>query len=503
MYVKQLEEVHRNGIMKYSSFLVLFIISLLALACEKKVETPHLDFKPEQVTYVKYNIKNCISEKSLLIFYNQTLPLNQEVLTYEISSDTSFVQDITINHPIHINLYDGKGHAILLAVPNDTLIVNIDYSGNNSLIDYINFQGLTGAISKYLTFDRYRHKYAPKENQSIANFNSMIDSLYEHELEEIEAVEKKGTLPNWFVDLEKINIKYEAETVKARQYNQRYAFYKQFFPREPDFPKNIDFSNMKYYWLDNATRTLVSVKPDKYDSLIQPQTITLQISLDVVQDNVDLLKGQLSEDALSYFVASRISMLYSKKKLLRLSSAEFSDRKQEIDDLINTNKSLMTDTLVYSYLIKERDKAYKAVKDRNLLGDNEKAPSFYLSNPNGEYKRLSDYNGKVMLLNFWNLSCSPCINNIPEYNRLVEKFDEEEFVLINICTDTFFERWKQLINKQNFLGEQLICKGNWGEKLRAEYNIYGVPHYTIIGRDGRVIKNKVKDSLEDIITENL
>lgn len=489
--------------MKKSSASLIFIISMLALGCDTKVETPQLDFKPEQVTHVKYNIKNCSSDKNLMTFYNQTLPLGQERLTYEINSDTSFVQDITINHPIHINLYDGKGHAILFAVPNDTIIVNIDYSGNNSLTDDINFQGLTGAISKYLTFDRYRHKYAPKENQSIANFNSMIDSLYEHELEEIDVLRIKGTLPNWFVDLEKNNIKYETETVKTRQYNQRYAFYKQFFPREPDFPQYIDFSNMKYYWLDNAIRTLVSVKPDKYDSLIQPQTITLQISLESVQDNIDLLKGQLSEDALSYIVASRISMLYSKKKLLRLSSEEFSDRKQRIDDLINTNESIISDTLIYNYLIKERDKAYQAVEDRNMLGDDENAPSFYLSDIHGKYQRLSDYYGKVIMLNFWNLSCSPCIKNIPEYNRLVEKFDKEEFVLINICTDSFFERWKQLINTQNFKGVHLICKGNWGEKLRAEYNVYGVPHYTIIGRDGQVIKNKVMDSIEDIIAESL
>jgi len=476
---------------------------MLALGCDTKVETPQLDFKPEQVTHVKYNIKNGSTDKNLMIFYSQTLPLGQERLTYEINSDTSFVLDITINHPTHINLYDGKGHAILFAIPNDTLIVNIDYSGNNSLTDDINFQGLTGAISKYLTFDRYRHKYAAKENQSIANFNSMIDSLYEHELEEIDVLRKNGTLPNWFVDLEKNNIKYEIETVKARQYNQRYAFYKQFFPREPDFPKNIDFSNMEYYWLDNATRTLVSVKPDKYDSLIQPQTLTLQISLESVQDNIDLLEGQLSEDALSYFVASRISMLYNKKKLLRLSSAEFSDRKQKIDDFIKTNKSLISDTLIYNYLIEDRDKAYQAVKDRNLLGINEKASSFYLSNTNGEFKRLSDYYGKVIMLNFWNLSCSPCINNIPKYNRLVEKFEEEEFVLISICTDPFFERWKQLINTQNFKGVHLICKGNWGEKLSAEYNVYGVPHYTIIGKDGQVIMNKVKDSLEDLIADSL
>lgn len=489
--------------MKKSTASLIFIITMLTLACDRYLETPKLDFNPEQVTYVKHNIKNCTSDKSLVIFYNQALPGGQEVLNYQINSDTSFVLDIPINHPAYINLYDGKGQAILFCIPNDTVIVNIDYSGNNSLTDEIDFQGQTGAISKYLTFDRYRHKYPPKEDQSIANFNSMIDSLYQQELEEIELLGKEETLPDWFLDLEKANIKYEAELLKVRQYSQRYAYYKQFYPREPVFMKNVDFRNMEYYWLDNAARILVYTRPDKYDSLIQPQTITPQISLESTQDNIDVLEGHLAEDALSYFVASRISVIYNKKKLLRLSSAELSARKQEIDDLIIANKDLISDTLVYSYLIKERDKAYKAVEDRSLLGDNAQAPSFYLSNPVGEYKRLSDYHGKLILLNFWNLSCSPCINNIPEYNRLVEKFEEEDFVLINICTDTFFDRWKQLIDTQDFQGEQLICKGNWGDKLREEYNIYGVPHYTIIGRDGQVIKNKVKESLEDIIIANL
>ncbi len=53
------------------------------------------------------------------------------------------------------------------------------------------------------------------------------------------------------------------------------------------------------------------------------------------------------------------------------------------------------------------------------------------------------------------------------------------------------------------MGVHLICKGNWEQKLRAEYDIYTNPHYTIIGKDGRIIKNNVKDSIEHIIAQNL
>jgi len=489
--------------MRYSSAQLLLIISLLALGCNTKVETPQLDFNPEQVTYVRYNIRNCSSEKFLRAFYRQALPTTQEIVDFVINSDTSFVQRISLNHPLYINLIEGKGHAVLFAVPNDTLTVNLDYSDNKSLLEAINFQGLTGPISKYLTFDRYRHKDAPDENQSVADFNSMIDSLYGQELEKIDALGQSGVLPDWFLNLEKNNIRYERERFKSSQYGKRYALYKQFFPREPDLPQNIDFSNMKYYWLENAYRTLASVKPDKYDSLIQPQSITLQISLEGTQDNIDQLTDRLSEDALSLFVASRISVLFLGRKLLRLSPAEFKDRKQGIDDILDKNEGLITDTVIYNYLIKERSKAYQAVMDKNILTEGDNAPYFYLADINGKHHRLSDYSGKVVMLNFWGTYCSPCIENIPKYNRLVEKFDEEEFELINICTDFNFEKWKQLINTHNFKGVHLVCKGNWESKLRAEYDIYTNPHYTIIGEDGRIIKNNVKDSLVAIIADSL
>ena len=431
--------------MKKSTASLIFIISMLALGCDTKVETPQLDFNPEQVTYVRYNVKNCSSDKFLRAFYFQTLPAGQEIIDFVINSDTSFVQRISLNHPLYINLIEGKGHVILFAVPDDTLTVNLDYSDNKSFVEAINFQGLTGPISKYLTFDRYRHKYPPKENQSVADFNSMIDSLYGQELEKIDELGQSGALPDWFLNLEKNNIRYEREHLKGNQYSGRYAYYNQFFPREPDLPQNIDFGNMRYYWLDNACRTLVSVKPDKYDSLFQPQSVTLQNSLEGTQDNIDQLTDRLSKDALSYYVASRISVFFMGKKLLRLSPAEYNDRKQGIDDILHKNEGLITDTLIYNYLIKERSRAYQAVMDKNILNEGGNAPYFYLTDINGKYHRLSDYSGKVIMLNFWGTYCSPCIENTPKYNRIVEKFEKEEFELINICTDFNFEKWEQLI----------------------------------------------------------
>lgn len=493
----------RNSNLQDHQILILLIVALFFPGCKKEETIPLLDFKPDQETYLKINAKNLDSEKTITCYYIQTLPAGQSKLSFEIASDTSFIQTINLNHPLYFDLYDGKVHAILFMVPDDTLIVNLDYSENSNPSDALSFQGLTSTISDYLTFIRYYHRYPPEENQSIENFNSLIDSLYELELDKVDSFCRQGILPDWFVPLEKNNIKYERDFLKLGQFGRRYSFYKQFVPRNLDFYQNIDFGEMDYYWLNDAHGFLATIIPDKYDSLIQQQSVTPEIWLECQQDNIDLVKGYLPEKALSYFVASRISVNFMPKKLLAMTAIEFEERKQEIDDFFQINSDLITDTLIYCHLHNERDKAYQAVLDKNTLHEGESAPSFYLADLNGKFRRLSDYNGKAILINFWGTYCAPCIKDIPKKNHLVKQFSGDKFVLINICMDSNYEKWKQLINTHNFKGVHLICKGNWEEKLRAEYNVYTIPHYAIIDHNGRIVKNNAVDSIANQIAEIL
>ena len=40
----------------------------------------------------------------------------------------------------------------------------------------------------------------------------------------------------------------------------------------------------------------------------------------------------------------------------------------------------------------------------------------------GKKKRISDYKGKPLVVNFWYLHCPPCINEIPSFNELLKKY---------------------------------------------------------------------------------
>lgn len=70
--------------------------------------------------------------------------------------------------------------------------------------------------------------------------------------------------------------------------------------------------------------------------------------------------------------------------------------------------------------------------DFKLLG--EEAPDFELRTPDGKVLRLSDFRGKVVLLDFWATWCAPCRRSIPDLVELQKEF-ADELVIIGISLD--------------------------------------------------------------------
>ena len=54
---------------------------------------------------------------------------------------------------------------------------------------------------------------------------------------------------------------------------------------------------------------------------------------------------------------------------------------------------------------------------------------------NGEQKKLSDYAGKVILLNFWATWCPPCRKEIPDLSEISKELGKKDFVMIGVSVD--------------------------------------------------------------------
>jgi cytochrome c biogenesis protein CcmG/thiol:disulfide interchange protein DsbE len=77
----------------------------------------------------------------------------------------------------------------------------------------------------------------------------------------------------------------------------------------------------------------------------------------------------------------------------------------------------------------ESDKQ-KSLKDES----NQQAPNFTLKDLEGEEVSLSDYEGKIIFVNFWATWCGPCKREIPGFIELQNKY-KDDLVILGISTD--------------------------------------------------------------------
>jgi peroxiredoxin len=63
------------------------------------------------------------------------------------------------------------------------------------------------------------------------------------------------------------------------------------------------------------------------------------------------------------------------------------------------------------------------------------APSFTLQDLNGKTVSLSDFKGKVVVLDFWATWCPPCVKEIPHFIALYEQYKDQGFAMVGISVD--------------------------------------------------------------------
>lgn len=133
----------------------------------------------------------------------------------------------------------------------------------------------------------------------------------------------------------------------------------------------------------------------------------------------------------------------------------------------------------------------------------EKAPLFSLYNRKGERVNLSDYKGKLVVLDFWATWCVPCIQSFPGMQAVIDKYKgnkDVEFLFIDTWeTKTDFEKnVNDLIDKNNYTFNVLYDKplDQNEETAVKKYGVTAIPAKFIIDKNGD-IRFKVSSSRTD------
>ena len=122
------------------------------------------------------------------------------------------------------------------------------------------------------------------------------------------------------------------------------------------------------------------------------------------------------------------------------------------------------------------------------LQEGRPAPDFTFPDLDARKVSLSDFRGKVVLVNIWATWCPPCRDEMPSMQKLYERFMGEHFEILAVSIDADGrEAVAPFIKQMNLTFPALLDPK---EKIRSLYGITGVPESFIVDREG-ILVNKV------------
>lgn len=116
-------------------------------------------------------------------------------------------------------------------------------------------------------------------------------------------------------------------------------------------------------------------------------------------------------------------------------------------------------------------------------------PAFvFRSLDDSSYISHADLMGTVYLVDFWATWCPPCVEALPEMEKIYEEFHPRGFQIVSLSFDISDERIR-LFRSKRFRMPWLHgrLEGGFGDIVSISFQLENIPHYVLVGRDGRIL----------------
>jgi peroxiredoxin len=241
-----------------------------------------------------------------------------------------------------------------------------------------------------------------------------------------------------------------------------------------------DYSHYRYLWLENNSMTFDGTKGDFKKANVDGS------ESENLQENLNKLADTLSKDEQRKlemeFVNNNPNSIVSAKIISIYSTSWGKEKTKQLYDKFSTENKLSK----YGVMIAK----YIKLNKNPRIGD--QFVDFEMKNQFGETKRLSNFIGKLVLLEFWSSYCGPCLQENSISKKTYEKYNSKGFEIFAVSLDEDKESWLNAIKKDNLNWIQVSDLKGQENEASLIYGINGIPDNFLIDPKGVIIGRNLR-----------
>ena len=431
----------------------------------------------QQTTKVSGKITNPAGEKVYVYYINNYLNWTNAYLdSATLDKNGNFAMSFALKSPVSAYFKHGDEHSSIYLFPGDDLTLQLNSEEFDETITYIgkgaeknNYLAAKLLLEEKYDAERYENYKLPA-NEYVAKSDKIktkVLELLENKMNGVKDKEQRK-----FISWEKDNIDYSFANAKMM-----YPMYYSSFTKEKaelpatyyNFLKTLKINNPE---LMNSSDYIAFIEDYTRNQYVE------QVKIDTT------IKDRMSEWQLE-FINSKFTGPVKEFALARVidNQIKFLNESSEAGKNLDVFKKEFPRSTYYTSLEKTYNKALK-------LKAGNPAPDFLLPDLEGEKVSLKDFEGKIIYMDIWASWCGPCLMQVPYAKKLKEELEGEDVVFLYVSMDEKEETWRNTIEKKEIEGVHLISPGNWSSEIAGLYNVYSIPRYILIGKDGKIINSQ-------------